>query len=236
MRFWSKAEPIDRISLPNAPEIFVVIRRTRQAKRLSLRVSGLDGRTTLTAPPHIDDQELITFVRDKEQWILKHQSSLGHTQVRIGAEILFHGVTVPIRQSLKRTANFEQDAIFAPAQRTALHVRALLKERARSQLVIECDQFAARLGRRPQRITLRDTRSRWGSCSSKGDLMFSWRLIMAPPRVLSYVAAHEVAHLKHMDHSKDFWTCVHTIYGPYQNERDWLRKNGAALHQFDFED
>jgi predicted metal-dependent hydrolase len=83
-------------------------------------------------------------------------------------------------------------------------------------------------------ISLRDTRSRWGSCSAEGRLMYSWRLIMAPPSVLDYVAAHEVAHLVQMNHSEAFWAVVQGLYPGWQRQRDWLRHQGGALHVWDF--
>jgi predicted metal-dependent hydrolase len=84
-------------------------------------------------------------------------------------------------------------------------------------------------------MSLRDTRSRWGSCSSDAKLMFSWRLIMAPEDILAYVAAHEVAHLKYMNHSKEFWETVEYLFGPYHKERTWLRQNGSSLHRYRFQ-
>ena len=98
-----------------------------------------------------------------------------------------------------------------------------------------CMEFSERLGSRVRKITLRDTRSRWGSCSNDAKLMFSWRLIMAPEDVLAYVAAHEVAHLKHMNHSKDFWETVEYLFGSYKKERAWLKQNGPSLHRYKFE-
>ena len=84
------------------------------------------------------------------------------------------------------------------------------------------------------RITLRDTRSRWGSCSHEGALMYSWRLIMAPPAVLTYVAAHEVAHMLEMNHSDRFWAVVDQLYPGWEAQRRWLHTQGAALHALRF--
>ena len=91
------------------------------------------------------------------------------------------------------------------------------------------------LGRKVARLTLRDTRSRWGSCSHEGALMYSWRLIMAPPSVLRYVAAHECAHLVEMNHSPAFWAVVSRLYPGWQRERAWLHAEGAQLHGYRFE-
>jgi predicted metal-dependent hydrolase len=91
------------------------------------------------------------------------------------------------------------------------------------------------LGRRFSRLSLRDTRSRWGSCSSRGGLSYSWRLILAPPDVLDYVAAHEVAHLAEMNHSPAFWALVARLCPGYQAPRGWLRREGAGLHRYRFD-
>ncbi len=95
--------------------------------------------------------------------------------------------------------------------------------------------WRATAGRNYSRLTLRDTRSRWGSCSASGALSYSWRLILAPSEVLDYVAAHEVAHLKEMNHSSAFWDTVTRIHGPYEVQRGWLRSDGAALHRYRFD-
>ncbi|MGR3434759.1 MAG: M48 family metallopeptidase, partial [Shimia sp.] len=83
---------------------------------------------------------------------------------------------------------------------------------------------------------LRDTRSRWGSCSAAGGLNYSWRLVMAPPEVLDYVAAHEVAHLAQMNHSPRFWAEVAGLMPGYEAPRGWLRRHGADLHRYRFGD
>lgn len=118
--------------------------------------------------------------------------------------------------------------------RAGIRVRAFLREAARAALVPASRNYADLLGREIGRITLRDTRSRWGSCSSTGDLMYSWRLIMAPAGVLDYVAAHEVAHLAEMNHSARFWSVVERLRPDYQSARDWLKRHGAGLHRYDF--
>ncbi|MGB5557542.1 MAG: M48 family metallopeptidase, partial [Paracoccaceae bacterium] len=123
----------------------------------------------------------------------------------------------------------------APEQ-AAARIRAFLKLAARDRLNVAVDRYADLAGRRVSNITLRDTRSRWGSCTSDGRLMFSWRLIMAPPRVLDYVAAHEVAHLVEMNHSPAYWAVVRRIYPDYEVQRRWLRAHGQKLHAVRFDD
>ena len=116
--------------------------------------------------------------------------------------------------------------------RLAAYLRAL----ARDRLAAASDRHAAALRRPYRKITLRDTRSRWGSCTAQGDLMYSWRLVMAPPEVLDYVAAHEVAHLAQMNHSPAFWAVVERLYGDWRPARRWLQVEGASLHRYRFGD
>jgi predicted metal-dependent hydrolase len=128
-----------------------------------------------------------------------------------------------------------EDEIEVPGDRPGRVLQRFLRELARDRLAAASDHYAAALGRPYARITLRDTRSRWGSCTSDGGLMYSWRLILAPPEVLRYVAAHEVAHLAEMNHSPAFWAQVERLYGDYQGPRSWLKSQGGRLHRFRFD-
>ncbi|MEO1264700.1 MAG: SprT family zinc-dependent metalloprotease, partial [Pseudomonadota bacterium] len=119
------------------------------------------------------------------------------------------------------------DAEFAPRR-----LRDWLIATARQDLEIAVARHAGRLGLTPKRITVRDQVSRWGSCSSTGNLSFSWRLIMAPPAILDYVAAHEVAHLREMNHGPNFWDLVRETYPDLDDAKDWLDVFGLDLHRY----
>ncbi|MEL6794525.1 MAG: SprT family zinc-dependent metalloprotease, partial [Pseudomonadota bacterium] len=114
-------------------------------------------------------------------------------------------------------------------------IAAWLKERARAAILPIVDDAAAALGTGYGRISMRDPKGRWGSCSAKGDLNFSWRLAMAPPAVLDYVAVHEAAHLREMNHGPQFWALVERLRPDWRVQRNWLREEGAALHRFRFD-
>jgi predicted metal-dependent hydrolase len=111
-------------------------------------------------------------------------------------------------------------------------VTDFLKREALKDLNAAVDRHTAALGIPARKVTVRDTASRWGSCSSKGHLSFSWRLIMAPPLVLDYLAAHEVAHLKEMNHSHRFWALTHRLCPKTEEAEAWLKRNGASLHRY----
>jgi predicted metal-dependent hydrolase len=118
------------------------------------------------------------------------------------------------------------------AEHVPRRVREFLRAEARRRIHPLVFAHAGRLGRTPCRVSVKDTRSRWGSCSSRGDLAFSWRLVMAPEPVLSYVVAHEVAHLVEMNHAPAFWRLVATLIGDPAPARGWLRRHGAGLHRY----
>ena len=105
-----------------------------------------------------------------------------------------------------------------------------LKRQARADLTKAVTRYSAVLDVKAASITLRDTTSRWGSCSTTGALNFSWRIVLAPPAVLDYLAAHEVAHLREMNHSDAFWALVADICPDYEAQKAWLRAHGSGLH------
>ncbi|MGR3662245.1 MAG: M48 family metallopeptidase [Paracoccaceae bacterium] len=223
--------------LVGSPEISIVLKRNARARRLSLRVSRLDGRVTMSLPKWTPEAEALGFAREKEDWIrrqLKDQTDVFVPE--IGGHVLFEGDEVSLVSAKIRSARFEDGVLLVPGDpaRAPARVAAFLKVMARQRLIEACDFFAGEIGRNYGRVTIRDTRSRWGSCSGEGNLMFSWRLIMAPRDVLSYVAAHEVAHLAEMNHSAAFWNVVEDICPEYAVPRRWLKKNGARLHAYRF--
>ena len=224
--------------LDGNPPVEVLLRRSAQARRLSLRISRLDGRATLTLPTRVPEREGMAFVRERESWLRKHLSAIEpEMPVEIGATVLFEGADVPVIAGPVKRATLKSGALMVPDDpgKVGKRVAAFMKMRARDALADASDRYAAALGRPYNRISLRDTRSRWGSCSSAGDLMYSWRLIMAPRSVLEYVAAHEVAHLQHMDHSDRFWGVVNDLFPNHKACRKWLRDNGGALHRVRFD-
>jgi predicted metal-dependent hydrolase len=223
--------------LPGDPPIPLILRRSAQAKRISLRISQLEGRVTLTMPKRLVEREALDFARSKEAWIRKHLDARGEdVVVGIGSEVPLGGRMYRVEAGTGRGVQITPDGIFVPGPvaRVGKRLGAHLREIARDRLAGASDDYAALLGRSYTRLTLRDTRSRWGSCTSDGGLMYSWRLVMAPPEVLDYVAAHEVAHLAQMNHSAAFWAEVTRIYGAYAAPRGWLRSHGSTLHRYKF--
>ncbi|SHG75063.1 M48 family metallopeptidase [Marivita hallyeonensis] len=225
-------------TLPGNPEISVKLRKNRRARRITLRVSQLDGVVTLTVPHGVSEGEAMRFAAEKQDWIetclSQHEKS---AQVAPGMSITVAGQPVDLVRGTGKRLQVAGATIAMPdiADHGRKQLQVWLKEQARVELTRASDLYAARLGRAYSRLTLRDTRSRWGSCSSAGALMYSWRLILAPKPVLDYVAAHEVAHLEEMNHSPAFWAIVNDLYGPHREARGWLRSHGASLHRYRFD-
>lgn len=225
-------------SITIADGLRIALRRSARARRMTLRVPRDGGDAVLTLPHHVALSEGRAFAESKRDWLLRA------TARRPAPALAAHGALLPIEGRLReltaapvRAAQLEPDRLLLPHARPAGPVtQAYLKHLAHLRLRESCDRHAAALGRPFRAIALRDTRSRWGSCTADGRLMFSWRLAMAPPEVLDYVAAHEVAHLAHMDHSPRFWAAVGRLMPDYRPRRDWLRQNGADLMIWKFRD
>ncbi|RMH41830.1 MAG: M48 family peptidase [Alphaproteobacteria bacterium] len=220
-------------------DVPVELRVSARARRFILRVARRDGRVTLTVPQGADPDEGMAFVRSRTDWVRRQLGrAVEARRPAIGEAIPIEGIPRRIargpgsRIALLPAEILVPDAAASPGPAIAGFLRHLCRER----VVGHVDRLAPRVGRQAGRITLRDTRSRWGSCSAAGSLMFSWRLVMAPPEVLRYVVAHEVAHLVHMDHSRSFWNLVEQLDPDHAPRRRWLREHGASLQAWQFTD
>lgn len=223
--------------LPGPPPVQITLRRSAQARRFSLRVSRLDGRVTLSMPLRGAEADALRFATAQEAWIRQTLSQMPQGRVvGLGGGVPVQGRLLTLVAGAGRSVRVAGDNLCVPgdAAQAGARVQAWLRVLARERLVAACDRYSALLGRPYARITLRDTRSRWGSCAHDGALMFSWRLIMAPAAVLDYVAAHEVAHLAEMNHSPDFWKVVEGMYPGWKTQRNWLHTEGQSLHSYRF--
>ncbi len=218
----------------------VVIKKSTRAKRLSLRVSNLDGTVSLTMPNWAPEREALDFLQSRRGWLM------GHIQNRPAMQRPVIGAVIPIAGQLheiceipnterSRAAYITDGRLYvANDARIPVRVATLLKAMAHRDLRAASEKYATRLGRSFAKLTLRDTKSRWGSCSAQGHLMYSWRLIMTPPEVLDYVAAHEVAHLAEMNHGPKFWAHCAALCPDYQKHRQWLKTHGREILAWHF--
>ncbi len=207
-----------------------------RAKRLILRLDPKSGEAVAVAPSKRELKRAAAFAKSKLSWIVDQQNNKQKQPLEEGAVIPLRGASCVITAQgttrLPQLIEGNPQMLRLPGAPETLGARALryLKQAAKDDLSKAVAQHSTNLGVKPGRITIRDTRTRWGSCSQSGNLSFSWRLIMADPFVLDYVAAHEVAHMLEMNHSPAFWAQVERTYPNWKQARNWLRANGDELH------
>jgi hypothetical protein len=220
----------------------VMVRRRASARRLTLRVSQATGEITLTLPARLDFAAGRSFAERHGGWIAARLAKRPQgVPFEPGALVPLRGVPhrivhwTKVRGLTRAMLSAEGEPIIAVCGEAA-HVARRIGDFLRREALVDLERAVARhtavLGIPARKITLRDTTSRWGSCSSKGHLSFSWRLIMAPASVLDYLAAHEVAHLKEMNHSHRFWALTHRLCPGTEAAESWLKRHGASLHLY----
>lgn len=215
----------------------LIVRRSAQARRITLAVDPRDGRVRLTVPKRAALAPALAWVETRRGWI---EAALARLPVPAP---LAPGLSLPLegspmlidwRPDSSRTVTREGGRLIVggPADLVGGRVLRWLRAEALRVLEAETRALAAAVGLVVGRVRVGDARGRWGSCSSSGDIAYSWRLILAPPAVRQATVAHEVAHLMHMDHGPAFHAAVERLLGRCPNaERTWLKRNGAGLHQ-----
>lgn len=212
----------------------------RRARRVSVRIDNARGEAIVVAPSERALPQALAFARTKSDWIAER---LSHRPTGAGAFLPggtapLEGVPVRLEQTPGAGAARLVDTPDGVAIRSggegdgfSRRVENLLRRMARERLTHHTGVHARTLDLPVPRVGLGDPASRWGSCTpSRGSIRYSWRLILAPPEILDYVAAHEVAHLVHADHSPAFWSVVDGLVGDHRPYRAWLRANAASLH------
>ena len=190
--------------------IAVTLRRHPNARNYTLRLKSATGAPVLTMPRRGSLREARQFLDRHAGWLLREMDKLPKPRPIVdGAPAL---------------------VVASDAAHLRRRVIDFLKREARRDLEPRVRQHAAALGVTVKAIRFRDQTSRWGSCTMSGHLSFSWRLIMAPSYVLDYLAAHEVAHLREMNHSRRFWRLCEALCPQTRQARAWLNAEGAKLH------
>ena len=221
------------------------LRYSTRARRLRITIS--DEGVTLVLPKGFPVRDGEKFLVKNMDWVLQHleqrkKNLTKNSRSRLPKDILLlrgNATRVEIHEEAGRStrARIEEktDRLFItlPTGKSAAAPAALerwLRELARSEIEKEVRLQAQRMHAAPKSVTIRDQRTRWGSCSSSGTLSFNWRLIMVPPAVMQYVVVHELAHMSVPNHSADFWKVVAQYFPAYKEARSWLRKNAPLLH------
>ncbi len=222
----------------------VEVRRHPGARRMTLRVSRTRRAVIVTLPVQCDLGEAGSFISRNIEWVRERLESLPRPVPFCDGALLplrgeFHRVVFTGTRGPGRVVQRQPSAIGLPElhvsgrkEHAPRRLRDWLFDEARRDLDARVVHHARALGVTPKRITVRDQSTRWGSCSTTGVLSFSWRLILAPARILDYVAAHEVAHLKQMNHGPQFWVLVARTMPTMKEAKRWLQLYGLDLHQY----
>lgn len=214
-------------------------RRNTRARRVSLRVDPRTGEVVVTLPPRATRRDGLRLLAGHADWVAERLRRLPeHAPFAAGGTVPIDGVPLPIfhepggrggTRLSPEGLHVTGEATFLPRRVNDFLRREAGRRFAAQAFVIILQAGATGEGLRPTRIAIKDTRSRWGSCTARGGLMFNWRLLMAPPLVQHYVVAHEVAHLRHMNHAPQFWALVEALT-PHRAEAEaWLKAHGTAL-------
>lgn len=223
-------------TLSSGEEIPVVITTRRGLRNITLRPKINPKREIhISKPWLVSENAAIKFLVSKQKWVeCVFQKCPTKVVLKPGDVIEFLGRMVELRHdSSMRSNKLVGDALCVGGDTSMFERR--VRDFIKAQFLVELKNIIRTTPREfwPKRIALRDTTSRWGSCSTTGTVSFSWRLAFAPVDVMRYVVMHELAHTKHMDHSADFWATVRDLYGfGVERAKRWLTQNGGQLHQY----
>lgn len=223
-----------RGALAQPARIPVRWRASARARRVSLRICPREGAVVITLPPRASRRAGLALIREHESWVLEHLAALSPPlEFAPGVVLLLGGEPHVIRHEPRARggAFLEGRAIVVTGAREFLgrRVADFLRMEAKRRIAALAVPHAAALGVQLGAIRVKDTRSRWGSCAPDGTMAFSWRLVMAPDWVTDYVVAHEVAHLRELNHSPRFWALVDSLSPNRDAAVEWLRAEGPAL-------
>jgi predicted metal-dependent hydrolase len=239
-----RLEPDERrLVVSCANEAFeVTLKRHPRARRYTLRVLERSREVVLTIPPRGSIREARAFAERSADWIASRVKRIPlAVPFSQGAIVPIRGVphSISHRPHARGTVWTETAAdgtallcVAGGVGHVARRVTDFLKREARRELTTATKRHASALGVVIERVGVRDTASRWGSCSHDGALSYSWRLIMAPAFVLDYLAAHEVAHRRELNHSARFWRIVDGLTADRRRAEAWLRAHGNSLHRY----
>ncbi|RBP15476.1 hypothetical protein DFR50_10832 [Roseiarcus fermentans] len=242
LRLFDRGPEPAHLDLAHDGEIYrIEINRSARSRRFTLRVRSASRDVLLTMPARASMKAAREFAERHTAWIGVRLARLPRpVPFEPDAKAPLRGVdhTIVHRPGARGVVWVEAGArgpmicVAGERPHVARRVGDFLKGEARKDIEAAVARHAAAIGVRPTRISVRDTVSRWGSCSSTGRLSFSWRLVLAPPYVLDYLAAHEVAHMLHMNHSQKFWTLVGRVSPDVDRAEAWLKAHGASLHRY----
>ncbi len=219
-----------------ALDMEIKIIKSPKAKRLTLRIDEKERIPVLSLPRGCSARKAVDFVETHRDWIQNMLARLPAAgRFENGECISVFGQKVIINHNPNQRGTMIIDGfLMVGGEPEFLHRRVcdFIKKFAAEHLYQMSAAKAGQIGCTVHRVTLKDTKSRWGSCSNRNNINYNWRIVLAPPHVIDYLVSHEVAHLAHQDHSADFWNCVAGLCPDYENGRRWLKIRGKELYRW----
>ncbi|HEU4974463.1 MAG TPA: SprT family zinc-dependent metalloprotease [Baekduia sp.] len=218
-----------------APPFPYSVRRSDRARRVRVRVDPREGAVEVVLPRRAAQREAAAAVAQLRPWIERRLAEVAAARARVAARdgnVPYLGRELQVHAEAGRTRVHRRgDVLLVPGEPVAARdaLERWYRRQAKAEIAPRLDAAAAAVGRSYTSLTIRDQRTRWGSCSARGGMSFNWRLLLAPEAVLEYVIRHEVAHLVVMDHSPRFWAVMERLMPSYELPRRWLREHGATL-------
>ncbi|KAA0698904.1 M48 family peptidase [Neorhizobium sp. P12A] len=222
----------------------LTIRQHERATRITLRIEPGGRGLKMTIPRGLAAREINAFLDRHQGWLLTKLAKFSsETVLEPGGEILLRGVKHRIEHTgtlrgLTESVLVDGRHVLRVSgmpEHAGRRIATFLKKEGRLDMERLVAIHAGRIGAKVASISMKDTRSRWGSCSTDANLSFSWRIVMAPPMVIDYLAAHEVAHLKEMNHGPHFWALCRKLCPHMDEAKAWLKRHGSQLHAIDFD-
>lgn len=243
---------LKRLLKPEAGGVSYTVRRSQRAKRTRIVVTA--DKIEVVAPPEVSERNIKAFVDAQQDWIRDAQKRVA-SRVRTvaglapehygdGAAIPYQGrhLALALKPTRAKTVRVQiidegQLVIYLPAaladssrsERIRLALERWMKQQAKQHALQMIDKHSARFALQPRSLRIKTQKSRWGSCGARNDINLNWLLMLAPPIVMEYVVVHELCHIRHKNHSKDFWALVAAHMPDYLQHRLWLKQHGASV-------
>ena len=217
------------------------VKPSKRAKRLALRLDPIERVFDLVVPLRCSMTKAYDFADQYEDWMAERLNALlPVVQFCDGAEFPLNGQTIKIKVTLDKNRKNTSISlnknnilnVITNKEDPGVRIIRWIKTYTKDVIKQKSEEKAASICRKIESVSIRDTKSRWGSCSCDGNLSYSWRLIFAPPEAIDYVVAHEVAHLVHLNHSKSFWNLCRELSDDFVTGQYWMRNHGQELMRY----
>lgn len=214
----------------------------KNRKTISIKIND-NGEVIVSAPLYLSSERIKELIKVKSKWIIEKLELITNNKQKDNPleSIKFLGSNYKVKiyeekgNSIKVRLKEDEFQVYAPIEGNNLepHIKETIVKWYKTQAALiykeRVEYYSKILKVHPQKITIKEQKTRWGSCSSKGNLNFNWKVVMAPVEVVNYLVVHELCHLLQMNHSKDFWDLVESVLPDFNKYRQWLKLNGSSL-------